>query len=139
MSEQEILEGNKLIAEFMGGVFREINNPYYGDNSFNVVSLVMYEDGEKKFLTYEMNGLKYHCSWDWLMPVVEKIEELSSLGGIVTIVQGQCRITSRMAGDHTVMANKSHYITMGTKGKLLATYEAVVEFVKWYNSCQKEK
>ena len=111
MTTEQILENNKLIADFMG------------KNHQNLHSFIQ---------QYE-----YHTSWDLLMPVVEKIEGLDRLGGIVTIIQGQCAITSRMAGDHTVMANKSHYMLMGAKGKLLATYEAVVEFIKWYNTHNK--
>jgi hypothetical protein len=80
----------------------------------------------------------YHSSWDWLMPVVEKIETLDRLGGVVQIVQGQCKITSRMAGDSSVYANKSNYISMGAKGKLLSTYEAVIEFIKWYNEQRRD-
>jgi hypothetical protein len=51
----EIMETNKLIAEFMGVVFHDDENQYYN------------EDG-----LYVGNTLQYHISWDWLMPVVEK-------------------------------------------------------------------
>lgn len=43
------MENNKLIAEFMGAV----GSPMY-----------------------KPNEMKYHSSWDWLMPVIEKIEHL---------------------------------------------------------------
>lgn len=120
MTTEQILEGNKLIAEF-----------FTGETFFNH-SILIHGFSEESNLFFD-SQLKFHSSWDWLMPCVQKIEELDRLGGIVTIIQGQCTITSRMAGDHTVMANKSHYMLMGAKGKLLATYEAVVEFIKWYN------
>ena len=61
MSEQEIIEGNKLIAEFMGYKFIEDWHQYWRLSD--------------KHLLLE-NELKYHSSWDWLMPVVEKIEYL---------------------------------------------------------------
>lgn len=51
--EQEILEGNKLIADFMGWIHHE----------------------DKAYDEKEMRELKHHSSWDWLMPVVEKITD----------------------------------------------------------------
>lgn len=119
MTPKEILEGNKLIAEFMG----------MKESVIKRGSLVWNE----KNILIDKNELKYHSSWDWLMPVVERIESLDKLGGVVRIIQGQCKITSRMLGDSSVYADKSNYMLMGVKGKLLSTYEAVVEFIKWYN------
>jgi hypothetical protein len=61
MTVNEIIKGNKLIAEFMGGVYhsklfpvgtRQIWVPIHG--------------------MYEQNKLKYHSSRDWLMPVIDK-------------------------------------------------------------------
>ena len=51
MSNEEIIEGNKLIAEFMGKEIRDH----------------LYNDAVK---------WKYHLSWDWLMPVIEKISKI---------------------------------------------------------------
>ena len=59
MTTQEILEGNKLIAEFMGAKRKEYsitNREHY-----------LFRDG-RKYLT---ENLIFHSSWDWLMPVVE--------------------------------------------------------------------
>ena len=97
-------EDNKLIAEFMKG-----------------------ETIKVKFA-----GAFYHNSWDWLMPVVEKIENLDRLAGTVLIRQECCTITSNMLGDATVMANESgNYREANTK--LSNTYKAVVAFINWYN------
>ena len=55
-----------------------LNNPChyhyeYMDGKYNddIEQSDLFED-----YTYE-NGLEYHSSWDWLMPVVEKIENLN--------------------------------------------------------------
>ena len=109
MTQKEIREGNILIAEFMGQRMRNLE------------------------LDEEKTGYHYHEFWDWIMPVCIEIETLERLGGIVTIVQGQCKITSRMLGDNTVYANTSYYMLMGADGKLKAVYEAVVTFIKWRN------
>jgi hypothetical protein len=47
----EIIEGNKLIAEFMGAK----TLPY---------------------LPFDLKECKYHSSWDWLMPVWKKLGNL---------------------------------------------------------------
>jgi len=58
-------EKNKLIAEFMGLEASPKYNPkeYYRKE---------YNSGE----WYLPEEMQYHTSWDWLMPVLEKIETL---------------------------------------------------------------
>ena len=47
------MKDNRIIAEFMG---LNIDNGVQAD--------------------YMEHELKYHCSWDWLMPVIENIDHL---------------------------------------------------------------
>jgi hypothetical protein len=54
------MEDNKLIAEFMGHTFAD----------YDLGGLHYLIDGNY----VEYNSLQYDASWDWLMPVVEKIE-----------------------------------------------------------------
>ncbi len=54
MTPQEIIEGNKLLAEFMGYV-----NTTPTDPDFNI-----YENSSGNLL--EAMSMKYHSSWDWL-------------------------------------------------------------------------
>lgn len=63
MSEQEIIEGNKLIAKFL---YRHL----YEDDG---IDSWIEESG--KVLFY-LEDAKYHSSWDWLMPVVSKIGKM---------------------------------------------------------------
>ena len=56
-------ENNKLILEFMG-----CTNPF---NDITDATLYKIEQG-----TFEINELKYHTSWDWLMPVINKIRSM---------------------------------------------------------------
>lgn len=60
MAEQEIIEGNKLIAEFMG--LKPFQDSRYG---------TLWPDplGSKT----SQFDLKYHTSWDWLKPVIDEI------------------------------------------------------------------
>ena len=61
-------ETNKLIAEFMGldtEVFKSGKVNYY-----------YYDKVSKQEIFLEAHELSYNVSWDWLMPVIEKITEL---------------------------------------------------------------
>ena len=55
-------ENNKLIAEFMG-----CTHPF---NDLTDATLYSVSHG-----TFEVDELKYHESWDWLIPVIEKIQD----------------------------------------------------------------
>jgi hypothetical protein len=93
------MKNNKLIAEFMGMT--------YGDSWYR-------------------KSMRYNVSWDWLMPVVEKIE---SLGYEFTIVENRCKVSNNT--DHSV-EELFHIETIGSKFK--TTYDAVVEFIKNYKN-----
>ena len=54
------MKSNKLIAEFMN--VHEIMHDDYSEYDFDDNTLDVVHENE----------LKYHSSWDWLMPVVEK-------------------------------------------------------------------
>ena len=74
----------------------------------------------------DSNLLLYHKSWDWLMPVVEKIESLSynfEKNYQPVDKDWQCLITK----GNDIMFQEFH-----TDSKLAAHY-VVTEFIKWYN------
>ena len=62
MNKQEILEGNKLIAEFMGEKYHETGSMSQSSRTVKYVP--------------HISELKFYSSWDWLMPVVREIWEL---------------------------------------------------------------
>lgn len=68
MTNREILEGNKLIAEFMG--FEKNGNIYTNKPRSYPSSLFLYKGLNNKVME---DDLRFHSSWDWLMPVVRKI------------------------------------------------------------------
>ena len=100
------IENNKLIAEFMG--FK------------NYMSDVQQE-------TRMINERDYHLSWDWLMPVVEKIESIGFSTQTNTIGR-QHQITQ-----FEIFSGGALVLSVRSKSKKEATYKAVVEFIKWYN------
>ncbi len=118
MKEQEILESNKLIAEFDG--FKFINdNPEFCPNGYFVI------DSEEGYHNQtNPDELKYHSSWDWLMPVIDRIESLENERFQIEIYsKGRCQIF-----------DKGYELFEGySDTKLKAVYEGVVQFIKWYN------
>jgi hypothetical protein len=90
------MNSNKLIAEFMGMEDHQEMGEYVTPN--------------------------YNTSWDWLMRVVEKIE---NLGYEFTIVESRCKVSNNT--DHSV-EELFHIETIG--GKFKTTYDAVVQFIK---------
>lgn len=116
----ETLEGNKLIAEFDGkineGLFWYTPTENWG------------RDGLQ--FTRKDKRLKYHLSWDWLMPVVQKIE---SLGYCVSIFRGCCDIEPREINQPDFEGIE----TGGGKPKIDSTWQSVVKFIQWYNTQSK--
>lgn len=126
-----ILEGNKLIAEFMNITPKKFGNKYqWSDQPF------YYVDGDtaEEVINKASGYFKYSTSWDWLMPVVEKIEDLKNTHGfsfVVTIYQDYCRISSK---NYSLEEN---YFEGEGDSKLEATYKAVLESIQWYNNQNK--
>ena len=105
------MESNKLIAEFMGIESYEASG---------YTNYVYSEDNHRTEV-----DLSYHDSWDWLMPVVEKIE---SLGYELIITESRCKINHNT--DHSI-EEVLHLELIGSK--IEVTYQAVVEFINQYN------
>lgn len=102
-----ITESNKLIAEFMG------MKKHHNDNSMMVK---ITSQGNEVVL---IDTLQYHSSWDWLMPVVEKIQKLYQ----------ECMY-------HNNQIYKDYYYKVLDKGISTTReiiYKSVVEFIKEYN------
>jgi hypothetical protein len=103
-------ENNKLIAAFMG---LEVG---FADTSQPCIL------GKQNAWT----PIKYHSDWNWLMEVVEKIEEKCAF---VLIGRMFCEIT------HTNPLNTNvHFEKKLVSGvRINAVYATCVEFIQWYN------
>ena len=104
------IENNKLIAEFMG---------------IKTTNGIVFQDAN----TNEFHTIKYHESWDWLMPVVEKINLLDDYRYTVYIASMDTRIEDNITGDVVVDIDCKHSIDE----LIRSVYEAVVEFINQYN------
>lgn len=117
----ETIEGNKLIAEFMGSSFKTYKK---GHIRKDTVTVCYFDDGMSPFSGgVSIENLKYHSSWDWLMPVVEKIETIDF---VVIIKQGECVIVNNSG-------NTPKFIQQVSTTKIESTWLACVEFIEWYN------
>lgn len=118
-----ILEGNKLIAKFMKTKSAIIDDMYFGG------------DG----LLYSKEDLRYHLLWDWLMPVIEKIEDTDDpdykgFGHAFVMNNYEVNLTSLATGEIKVfVSNGSASSTIDIRSKIDASWFACVEFIKQYN------
>jgi hypothetical protein len=118
-------EDNILIAKFMEWRLHEGFN-YITPHFQNYVSV---GNGLCQTPVHRFEELEFHKSWDWLMPVVERIEETN----FVKITRGFCGINETKTSTFNAWA--SYRIKVQTKGesKIEIVYKTVVEFIKWYN------
>ncbi len=129
-----IQKSNKLLAEFMG-VFdniRETEDIYsWNDAPFFYTT----ENSKEKVIENISNYVKYFYSWDWLMPVVYKIEEL---GYEVTIYTYYVIISLDNIYSEEEDTGK-HILIEGDmrNTRIHFLYQACVEFVEWYNKQNK--
>lgn len=91
------IEGNRLIAEFLG----------------------WHLDPKR--------SLKYNSSWNWLMPVVEKINSSGEYD--VIIFKTTCHIN-----DPDAILFETTYETSKKGSLIMDVWEVIVEFIQWYNN-----
>lgn len=150
----DITQSNKLIAEFMGD---RIEIRSFGD-ALPRRDSYYYVSGEKNFYLGLVGGsnidylwerevykMKYHTSWDWLMPVVEKIESIEFSRDLcdititwhydINIQRNYCIIKPDNSFASTVI---DKWDFKSYEGKLSGTYQAVVQFILWYNENKKK-
>lgn len=122
MIEKEIIEGNKLIASFMGVKI-----------GVDEINFILGRSQPNREL-----AINYNESWDYLMPVVEKIvdtpmedfiNEETEDGGYLYLVTFGMRTD---IGEWMVRFRGQELYTADTLIK--ATWEAVIGFIKWNNN-----
>jgi hypothetical protein len=115
-------ENNTLIAEFMGGIVVNESEIYFD------VALFRYTLYTKNI---PFDELLYDTDWNWLMEVVEKIENISfnksDIFFNVTIGSGLYCTIQDSNFDGLLEINTSE------ETRIKTVYKAVVEFIKWHN------
>ncbi len=148
------MEDNRLIAEFMG--YKTLDNYYY----LLPITLPQFRGSDhaewcsqheaspvERFWEINDESLQYNTSWEWLMPVVEKIGNLKAVkhsGRLVRVTinieNGINVVISQMIGGS--IANSYCHFQAKLKGNKETTlienvYHSVIEFIKWYNKNEK--
>jgi hypothetical protein len=131
MRNKEREKNNELIAHFMGlhydSARRKLWQPIINVTPTDFHNFIC---GQMTDETWYVDELKFHESFDWLMPVVDKIETLNF---DVQVGSGcLCRIWDIEGG-------RLEEIELSYPTKLESTYQAVVEFIKWYNETKLSK
>jgi hypothetical protein len=112
----KIMKNNKLIAEFMG-----LETPF---NEISDATLYTYKGIEEaSAITFvvdvELHEMRYHLSWDWLMPVVKKIK-------ILVMEDDSDELYNSEEWD-----NITHTLV---QIEIKSVYQAVIEFIKNQNN-----
>ena len=128
-------ENNKIIAEFMGFTF-EKNIGYY-DNEMLLEQIVYEQQNGNCF-----DELLFNKDWNWLMAVVEKIENIKIKDYSIStdITNNKTFINVWHYGDGCKWSILISNLNEEYKdfNKIQRTYKAIIEFINFYNK-QKEE
>ncbi len=157
--DRRILECNKLIANFMGYEYIPYNSELVTRElpGWRKKDSVIFSPKQIGYLGRNHYCLKYHSSWNWIMEVVERIENLdiknycyqwlgndntteyNFINFDVDITSHECFIWLNWTLDPASLINKStseRKIFKDDKTsskKLQLVYDSIVEFIFWYN------
>jgi len=118
------IEDSKIIAEFMELEFTDFKN-------LGLRYLV------KEYWT-PIEKLNYHTSWDWLMPVVEKICKYefddASIESHDTYDYSYLKTFGMLDEDGNFLVRFNRGFLHAEKILIDAVFKAVVEFINWYKT-----
>ena len=119
---EKLLNDNKLISEFMGlESFKD--------------SLASLHNGKINVSVDLHKQAQYHTSWDWLMPVVDKIESMRGVfrrGGMTKGGQQHNATETKYVIEYGMHDKVIAHVYATTR--IEAEYQAVVEFIKAKNN-----
>ena len=130
---KNIVENNKLIAEFLDWEFDDLSETFetpflklvepqaFGDEQFSC-----------KLQDFE---LEFHNDWNWLMKVVDKIESfVFDDNNSFNVTIGATNYCVIQDSNGEIYEN----IEDSEETKLLTVYKAIIKFIKWYNEQNKK-
>lgn len=129
LTKEQIIEGNKLLAEFMDYGYIPFNNDqkfkagWWKKDTTEKVKLMephYTKMGKSNYLCRNNNELRYYNEWNWIMEVVDKIESFGY----------RFKIDTKYVWcffDNDWKESRILY------DKLTTVFEVCVAFVKWYN------
>lgn len=119
MKKKEISDANKLIADFMGCL--KMSGYLYYIPEYEEMDKGKYSNQNSLTSHFLDDELKYHSSWDWLKPVIDKIIETIGIKSI-----DEC------TSDEWFYSTNITRMYIGVSIEQAHRY--VVEFIKWYNT-----
>ena len=125
MSEKEIIEGNKLIAEFVDYEFDPNDDSesvtYNTDYIINISDKEDWEASEDDFTSWLLpKEMKFHSSWDWLMPAINKAIDIIGFKTINECTDFEWRLFTCICD-------------MKISTPIDIAFYNLIEFIKWYN------
>lgn len=130
-----IIEGNSLMAKFMGFQITKEPEEYNYKYSYwtpdgviekySFFGVLHSENYERKFLNQmsSFGQFLFHKSWDWLMPVIEKINQEIP----------KCIPNNVILPDYMFKMKMLRMFNFeGNTGSMTEIYDYCLEFLKWY-------
>jgi hypothetical protein len=135
MEQTEINEGNKLIAIFMGADMPSCQK----DKDGNIVSCTLvYNEVRVVYIISAFGEFKFHISWDWLMPVIEKISKIPVIEATENSDTCYPRTFGMLQDDTGLPMFRFNCCHLYVGETLIeAAWIAVVEFIKSENNLKK--
>lgn len=128
-------ENNKLIADWLGFEPCQVRKRKSGKYDYHLpegFDLIKEDEWSEMLVEQDYckaEDLKFHKDWNWLMPVVEKINGFTDENGLflyeVNINASRCEIERPTGLGNIVNEHGASTIEM--------VYIAVVEFIEWHN------
>lgn len=116
LTEEQILEGNKIIAQFMS------------------------KEDAHRFLFDKLNTKAiYHLSWDWLLPAYKKLgTELKKMSNDIKSYKGCSWVSKQATLKH--IDDCDAVIRCEIWGvRIIDAFNGIVETIKWYNNNKDNK
>ena len=119
LDNREILEFMKIEPLSYNGTFSWRHSPFYSTTEKT------YEKVMQNIAEYS----KYDISFDWIMPVVEKIESIldDNQCAMYNVNIEQCFVEIIQNNTSDIISDVNNKDT-----KISAIYAAVIEFIRWY-------
>jgi hypothetical protein len=120
-----IEEKNRLISEFMGYDI--------GGNQYRIPFCVSENILGEESNDFYVEQLKFHTSWDWLMPVVEKIEDLECKFEMFPSETKKKYFVAKVMTYANNTFKQNNFFDATGETKIESVHNAVVKFIEWYN------
>ena len=134
LTDKDIVEGNKLIAQFMVPNWELLKGDNY-DGGINGIDLFT----AAALCAEDYSNFRFHDSFNSLFRVIEKIEDID--GGLsywVTLCGHRCTIEEVI----NIYSDKRELIVeyggLNSGSKIQNYWCAIVDFIKYYNALKEE-